>query len=136
MRWHGAAVVCFCGKGGKGGNGGKGGKGGKGGNKLQVGTKPNTSHLPCFRFAEGKCPFGDNCRFSHSLSAKEKEQLKAKTSGMSTAKGVTTTAQVVNALKAAPAKKLSLADKMDELRTSGLSDSQIIKVASVLLESQ
>jgi hypothetical protein len=45
---------------------------------------------------------------------------------------------VVNALKAGPGTTTAktLTEKMEELRISGLTDEQIIKVASVLLENQ
>jgi hypothetical protein len=124
------------GKGGRGRGGGRGGKGGGGG-----GGRGN-----CLKFAEGTCSNNTSCIFNHvSLNAKEIAELKAKLTKSKAAKafsrqrkGGHTAAQVVNALKTAPGTTpaKSLAEKMEELRTSGLTDEQIIKVASVLLENQ
>ncbi len=95
------------------------------------------------KFAEGNCT-RSNCSFNHvALSAMEIDDLKIKLAagrkasgaGATGQRGGHTTAKVVNALKTAPAKK-TLAEKMKELRTSGLSDEQIIKCATVLLENQ
>ena len=120
------------GQGGR-GRGGKGSKGGKGSN--------------CLKFAEGNCARPD-CPFNHvALNAKDIEALKetmaakkaARSAGGSTQhrrSGGHTAAEVVNALKAAPVKTATLKEKMEALRTSGLTDEQIIKAATVLLEGK
>ena len=133
-------------RGGKGkgrghGQQGRGRGGGKGANKAKNGI--------CLKFAEGTCK-RDNCFFNHvALTADEIVELKAKLTAAKAAKatgqgattqhksgGGHTASQVVNALKTKSAVKKTLTEKMAELRTSGLSDEQIIKVASVLLENQ
>jgi hypothetical protein len=135
---------------GKGGKGG-GGKGGKGGGRGAKGAnKSNTGN--CLYFAEGNCTRG-NCTFKHvTMGTKEIDELKASiaarrtggrgSSGGQRSSGGLTPTQVVNALQVnaqpglnAP-KKLSLAEKMDSLRSEGLSDEHIIKVASMLLEEK
>ena len=50
--------------------------------------------------------------------------------------GSHTAAEVVNALKAAPVKTATLKEKMEALRTSGLTDEPIIKAVTVLFESK
>ena len=124
-------------RGGGRGQGGKGGgRGAKGGNK---------SKGPCLKFAEGNCTKGDRRWYKHvALGNKEIAELKATLAAKATTnqrkKGHTAT-QVVNALQTSQpgtgtTKKLTLAEKMEELRTDGLSDEQIIKVATLLLENK
>jgi hypothetical protein len=120
------------GRGGR-GRGGKGAKGGKGAN--------------CLKFAKGSCARPD-CPFNHvALSAKDIQALKATMAAKRAARaaggtaqhrssGGHTAAEVVNALKATPVKAATLKEKMEALRTSGLTDEQIIKAATVLLESK
>jgi hypothetical protein len=128
------------GQGGKGRGGkGKGGRGAKGGNK---------SKTACLKFAEGRCTYGDQCHFKHvALDAKEIAELKAKLAAAKAAKAPPnnakgyTTAHVVNALQTSSAqktteKKLTLTEKMDELRKEGLSDDHILKVATLLLSEK
>jgi hypothetical protein len=85
-----------------------------------------------------------------ALDAKEIAELKAKLAAAKAAKAQAappnnakgyTTAHVVNALQTSSAKKttekkLTLAEKMDELREEGLSDEHILKVATLLLSDK
>ena len=131
-------------QGGKGrGKGGKGGgKGWKGGGRgAKGGNKSKTS--PCLKFAEGTCTQGDQCNFKHvALGTKEIDELKAsiaaKRTGGRSHYGGLTPAHVINALQtqAPTVKKLTLAEKMEELRGDGLSDEHIIKVAKLLLRDK
>jgi hypothetical protein len=86
-----------------------------------------------------------------ALDAKEIAELKVKLAAAKAAKAQAappnnakgyTTAHVVNALQTSSAKKttekkkLTLAEKMDELREEGLSDEHILKVATLLLSDK